>query len=64
MVDMLQIGAHFGAQPTLGDRMMGVCIKIDCPAIFDFGDNPASIRTIVGTGPMNELDGHDPLRFL
>jgi hypothetical protein len=58
VVDVLQIGPHFDAEPALGDRMGGVGIKFDSPAIFHLGDDPAGIRTVVGTSPVDMLDSH------
>jgi hypothetical protein len=38
--------------------MVRVSVKIDGLAVFHFGDNTAGIRAVVGTGPMDTLDGH------
>jgi hypothetical protein len=59
MINPLQIGAHFGAQPALGNGVGRVGIEIDRSPRFDFRDDAAGVRTVVGTGPVNTLDGHN-----
>ncbi len=58
VVDPLQVGAHFGAQPAPGDGVARVGIKIYRPAILHLGDNAAGVRAIVGAGPIDALCRH------
>src|SRR5437016_13638741 len=58
VIDMLQIGAHLGAQPAASHGMIGSAVKRDGAAVPHFGDDATSIRAIVGTNPANARAAH------
>ncbi len=57
MVDVVQIGAHLGAEPAFGDGVVGVAVEIYRPPILHLGDDAAGVGAVVGAGAADEGEG-------
>ena len=57
MVNVVEIRPYLGAQPALGDGMIGVGVKINGTAVFHLGNQAAGIGTIVGASAANFYHG-------
>ena len=62
MVHVVQIRTHLGTKPATRDRVVRVAMKRDRFTVAHFGNNPAGIGTVVGTGAADVEGRHNALR--
>jgi hypothetical protein len=53
MIDVVQVGPHLGAEPALGNGVIGIAAKTYGAAILDFDNHTARIRTIMRASAMD-----------
>ncbi len=53
-IDAVEIGADLGAEPTLGDGVIGIGVEVDDPAVFDLGDERATVWAVVGASAADD----------
>jgi hypothetical protein len=55
VVNVIQVGSHLGTEPALRDGMIGVGVETHGSIVFNFGDDSAGVRAIVGTDAVNAM---------
>jgi hypothetical protein len=56
VVNVVEIGADFGAEPALSDGVVGVGVEVDSTAVLiDFGDDAAGVGAIMGACAANSF---------
>lgn len=58
MVDVVEIRPYLGAQPALGDGVVGVAVELDGTAVFHLRHNAASIGTIMRASPAHKFGSY------
>src|SRR5262249_40771336 len=47
VIHVIEVGAHLGAEPALGDGVVPVAVKADSAAVLDLGDDTTGVGAIV-----------------
>jgi hypothetical protein len=50
MIDVLQVGADFGTEPSLGDGVIRITAEVNGSAVLDLRNDSTGIGAIVRTG--------------